>query len=115
MAVLEEAARIPQLAVRPGRQVLEVWPQVTWDKGRAAGAILERAFGASWSGRVTVVYIGDDRTDEDAFMALPEPAVTVKVGSPMYGTAARYVARDVDEVARFLQRLTEWLVPAGRE
>src|SRR5438309_3085790 len=115
MAVLEEAARIPQLAVRPGRQVLEVWPEVTWDKGRAAGAILERAFGASWSGQVTVVYIGGDRTDEDAFMALREPAVTVKVGSPTYGTAARYVARDVDEVARFLQRLTAWLVPAERE
>src|SRR5438034_1395295 len=47
MAGLEEAARIPQLAVRPGRQVLEVWPGVAWDKGRAAGAILERAFGAS--------------------------------------------------------------------
>ena len=115
MAVLEEAARIPQLAVRPGRQVLEVWPGVAWDKGRAAGAILERAFGASWSGQVTVVYIGDDRTDEDAFIALREPAVTVKVGSPTYGTAARYVARDVDEVARFLQRLTAWLVPAERE
>src|SRR5437667_139011 len=115
MAVLEEAARIPQLAVRPGRQVLEVWPGVAWDKGRAAGAILERAFGASWSGQVTVVYIGDDRTDEDAFMALREPAVTVKVGSPTYGTAARCAARDVDEVARFLQRLTAWLVPAERE
>lgn len=109
MAVLEEAARIPQLAVRAGRQVLEIWPGVTWDKGRAAAAILERAFGAQWPSRAAVVYIGDDRTDEDAFMVLPDPAVTVKVGSPTYDTAARYVARDVDEVERFLEMLAEWL------
>jgi len=58
-----------------------------------------------WASRVAVVYLGDDRTDEDAFMALPEPAVTVKVGSPTSLTAARYLARDVDDVAQFLQLL----------
>ena len=108
MAVLEEAARFPQLAVRPGRQVLEIWPGVAWDKGRAADAVLERAFGAQWPSRAAVIYIGDDRTDEDAFMALQDPAITVKVGSPTYDTAARYVARDVDEVARFLELLAGW-------
>jgi trehalose 6-phosphate synthase/phosphatase len=107
-AVLEEAARTPQVVVRQGKQVLELRPAVAWDKGSAARAILERAFGVEWPARAAVVYIGDDRTDEDAFLALADPAVTVKVGSPTYLTAARYVARDVDEVARFLQLLTKW-------
>jgi len=108
VAVLEEAARARQIVVRQGKQVLELWPDVTWDKGRAALAMLERAFGAQWAERAAVIYIGDDQTDEDAFIALPEPAVTVKVGSPTYLTAARYVARDVDDVARFLGLLAEW-------
>jgi len=108
VAVLEEAARAPQLIVQQGKQALEVRPAVTWDKGSAARAMLERAFGPEWVDRVAAIYIGDDRTDEDAFMALPEPSVTVKVGSPTYLTAARYVARDVQDVAEFLRLLAEW-------
>src|SRR5574337_1248320 len=105
VAVLEEAERAPQVVVRPGKQVLELWPNVAWNKGAAAQTILERAFGAEWASRVAAVYLGDDRTDEDAFMVLPEPAVTVKVGSPTALTAARYLAGTVDDVARFLELL----------
>ncbi len=108
VAVLEEAARAPQLTVRQGKQVLDVRPGTAWDKGSAARAILERAYGGDWADRVAAVYIGDDRTDEDAYMALPEPAITVKVGSPTYLTAARYVARDVQDVEAFLRLLAEW-------
>lgn len=43
-----------------------------------------------------------DRTDEDVFDALPDPAVTIKVGAPVLPTAARYSLRGGDEVARFL-------------
>lgn len=114
VAVLEEAARAGQLVVRQGKQVLDLWPAVTWDKGSAARTILQQVFGEDWTRRVAVVYLGDDRTDEDAFMALPEPAVTVKVGSPTYLTAARYVARDVDDVARFLELLAEWVADRPR-
>jgi alpha,alpha-trehalose-phosphate synthase [UDP-forming]/trehalose-phosphatase len=105
VAVLEEAARARQLVVRLGKQALELWPNVAWNKGSAAQTILHRAFGPTWAQQVAVVYLGDDRTDEDAFMALPETAVTVKVGSPTYLTAARYVARDAEDVARFLALL----------
>jgi trehalose 6-phosphate synthase/phosphatase len=105
VAVLEEAERAARVSVRRGKQVWELWPNVAWNKGSAAQTILKRAFGAEWASRVAVVYLGDDRTDEDAFMALPEPAVTVKVGSPSSLTAARYLARDVDDVAQFLELL----------
>jgi trehalose 6-phosphate synthase/phosphatase len=105
VAVLEEAERAPQLVVRGGKQAWELWPNVAWNKGAAAQTILGRAFGSEWAPRVAVVYLGDDRTDEDAFMALPDPAVTVKVGSPTSLTAAQYVAADVDEVAQFLELL----------
>ncbi len=105
VAVLEEVERTPQLVVRRGKQAWELWPNVPWNKGAAAQTILGRTFGPEWVSQVAVVYLGDDRTDEDAFMALPEPAVTVKVGSPTSVTAARYLAADVDEVAQFLELL----------
>jgi trehalose 6-phosphate phosphatase len=47
------------------------------------------------------VYLGDDVTDEDAFRALDEPAVTVKIGEGE--TAARYRLPDVDAAARYLR------------
>ncbi|MBI3975624.1 MAG: trehalose-phosphatase, partial [Armatimonadetes bacterium] len=106
VAVLEEADRLAtSIVVRQGKQVLELRPQVAWDKGAAARWMLTRVFGERWPSRVGVIYIGDDRTDEDAFMALREDAVTIKVGAGSYPTAARYIAEHVDEVGRFLQIL----------
>jgi len=110
MAVYEEADRSGgTLVVRQGKKVFELQPYVAWDKGRAVRWILERAIGGGWAEEAGIIYIGDDRTDEDAFAALPDSAVTVKVGANPASTAARYAARDVHEVAEFLQQLAGWL------
>lgn len=50
----------------------------------------------------TPVYLGDDVTDEDAFRALENGAVTVKVGEGE--TAAKYRLRGVDDVVGYLRR-----------
>lgn len=47
-------------------QVLEVRPVIDWDKGKAVEFLL-RSLGLSDSEDVVPIYIGDDRTDEDAF------------------------------------------------
>jgi trehalose 6-phosphate synthase/phosphatase len=47
--------------------------------------------------------IGDDRTDEDLFAALPDSAHSVKVGGTH--SHARYTCRDVDDVHRVLSSL----------
>lgn len=110
MAVYEEADRSAgALVVRQGKKVFELHPYVAWDKGRAVRWILGRALGDRWPEEAAVIYVGDDRTDEDGFLALPDPAVTVKVGANPASTAARYAARDVREVGEFLQQLASWL------
>jgi len=109
MAVYEEAARAGGVTVRAGKKVFEVRPQIDWNKGAAVRWILQRVFGDRWAQEAGVIYVGDDRTDEDAFLALPEPAVTVRVGLAPTATAARYAARDARDVAQFLERLTGWL------
>jgi trehalose 6-phosphate synthase/phosphatase len=50
-----------------------------------------------------VIAIGDDWTDEDTFKAMPEDAITVKVGST--SSAAMYNIPTVRDVRNFLRRL----------
>lgn len=82
-----------------GKMVLEVKPQVTWNKGSAVKWIASEVLPAS----ALAIYIGDDTTDEDGFVALPQ-GITIRVGeSPQ--TAAHYVVPDVLAVRQFL----DWL------
>jgi trehalose 6-phosphate phosphatase len=85
--------------VLKGKSVLELSVSHA-DKGSAVTA-LGRAVGAT-----ARVYLGDDVTDEDAFMRMTRPEdVTVKVGTG--STAARYRLDDEPAVARFLTSLLE--------
>ena len=104
VAVREDVARLPTgtLAVHPGKHILEIRPEVPWDKGTAARWILSRMLGPGALEQACVIYAGDDRTDEDVFDALPDPSVTIKVGGHAQPTAARYSLRGADEVARFI-------------
>ena len=56
----------PPHPARPAAQVLEVRPRVAWDKGAALAHLLEM-LGLADPSAVFALYIGDDRTDEDAF------------------------------------------------
>lgn len=47
-------------------QVMEIRPSIKWDKGCALEYLLD-TLGFSDSSDVLPLYIGDDRTDEDAF------------------------------------------------
>lgn len=55
-----------ELRLTRGRKVLEVRPQLDWDKGAALLHLLE-SMALRDAERVFSIYIGDDRTDEDAF------------------------------------------------
>jgi trehalose 6-phosphate synthase/phosphatase len=83
--------------VLPGDKVIEVRPHAL-HKGRVVAAIASRA-GAGW----LLMAIGDDRTDEDLFAALPPTAVAIHVG-PAASSAAIRVS-DVSSVRRFLRSL----------
>jgi alpha,alpha-trehalose-phosphate synthase [UDP-forming]/trehalose-phosphatase len=107
VSVYEEAER-RGLVVRVGKRVFELRPPVRWDKGRAVRWILDRECGTDWPRRTAVIYAGDDRTDEDAFLALPDPAITIKVGSGTQPTAAAFAVRDVAEMVQFLWALVDW-------
>jgi trehalose 6-phosphate phosphatase len=91
-----------------GRRVWEVRPRVSWNKGRALGWVLQHLGDPAHR---LVFYLGDDRTDEDAFAWLTD-GVTVKVGRVPSSTHARYQLADPAAVQRFLTWLVEKRSPA---
>jgi len=63
------------LELRDGKAIREIRPAVDWDKGRAVELLADEA-PDDW----LPLYVGDDRTDEDAFRALDESGPLDGVG-----------------------------------
>jgi len=81
-----------------GKKVLEIRPDIDWDKGLGIRKLM------NWLPReleALRIFIGDDRTDEDAFLALGGDSITILVGHGRK-TRARYRLADVDRVWTFL-------------
>ena len=87
-----------------GKKVWEVRPAVDWNKGKAVLYLL-KMFGKRSGGGCFPIYMGDDRTDEDAFRALRGKGLTVLVGRPEEKTSAGYYLRNTGEVMMFLRRI----------
>ncbi len=94
-----------RFALSWGHRVWEILPRVSWNKGDAMEWII-RHLGEPAD--LLVFYLGDDRTDEDAFGRLAS-AVTVKVGERTATTKARFWLPDPQAVERFLN----WLARAA--
>jgi trehalose 6-phosphate phosphatase len=99
----------PKLRVTQGRMVFEVRPSIKWDKGKALEFLLE-SLGYAGRADVLPVYIGDDRTDEDAFKALRRrgQGVGILVSKHPKETSASFSLQEPAEVMEFLLRLVEW-------
>jgi alpha,alpha-trehalase len=97
------AARHPDLRVAGGKKIVELRPNIDWDKGKAVLWLLETLDLAQDD--IIPVYVGDDETDEDAFRAIADRGIGVVVGEEHRPTRARYALADPDEVRNFLDRL----------
>ncbi|KAL9258535.1 putative trehalose-phosphate phosphatase D [Drosera capensis] len=106
----------PGLRLTQGRKVLEIRPAIKWDKGKALEFLLE-SLGFADTDNVFPVYIGDDRTDEDAFKVLKEgnKGLGILVSKVPKETNASYTLQEPSEVKSFLQRLVEWNMPSVQE
>ncbi|HOO78103.1 MAG TPA: trehalose-phosphatase [bacterium] len=94
-----------ELRLSEGNRVIEIRPPTPWGKGNAV-SFLRRNLAARWAGvQPLTVYVGDDRTDEDAFAALGTGDISVRVGPDSLTTRARYRLAGVGEVKLFLSQL----------
>ena len=63
------------LTLSPGKQILEIGPDLTWGKGDAVEIIA-----ADEPAGTAVIYIGDDVTDESAFRTVEPDGLGIRVG-----------------------------------
>ncbi len=97
------------LRVTGGRKVIELRPDIDWDKGTALAWLSDRIHR---TGRVLPIYIGDDLTDEDAFDAIRLNGIGIVVRHDEDGgrpTAAQFTLNNPTEVGEFLRRGGNWL------
>ena len=88
-----------------GKKVYELLPDIDWSKGKAVLWLLETL--ELERGSALPIFIGDDRTDEDAFNALEKRGVGILVSEQPQETAASYCLNNPEEVEHFLRALTE--------
>ncbi|CAM0903451.1 unnamed protein product [Alopecurus aequalis] len=99
----------PRLKLTTGRKVLEVRPVIDWDKGKAVEFLLQ-SLRLDDPESVLPIYIGDDRTDEDAFKVLRERncGYGILVSQVPKETQAFYSLTCPSEVMEFLTSLVRW-------
>ncbi|GFY90244.1 trehalose-6-phosphate phosphatase [Actinidia rufa] len=90
-------------------EVFEIRPDMEWDKGHALNYLLD-TLGYGSSSDVLPLYIGDDRTDEDAFKAIRNrgKGFPIVVSSTPKDTMALHSLCNPLEVNEFLIRLVKW-------
>ena len=85
-----------------GKKVIEIRPNINWNKGKAVLKIL--AILQHRKNKNSVICLGDDKTDEDAFRALRNKAITVHIGSKR-NTKAHYYLQNTKQVKIFLEMI----------
>ncbi|VFR02220.1 unnamed protein product [Cuscuta campestris] len=96
----------PRLVLTHGRKVLEVRPDIDWDKGKAVNFLLE-SLGLDDNEDVLALYIGDDRTDEDAFKVLRDGnrGYGILVSAAPKESKAFFSLYNTSQVKEFLESL----------
>lgn len=99
--VHQALARETKLRLLAGKKVVELRPDLEWDKGSAVHWVMKQ-LGVE---PAQAIYMGDDVTDEAAFRLLRNAAAAVAVQETPRPTAAGYRLADVEQVHEFLDRL----------
>lgn len=87
-------------------EALELLPATDWHKGRAVTWIRTRV-SLDHGAPLSVVYLGDDRTDEDAFAALGDHDVAIAVGARPSAGLVNWRLAGPSSVGRFLGHLAQ--------
>lgn len=101
------AGRHPRLRMTGGKKIFELRPAIDWDKGTALQWLIRAA--DLDPERTLAFFVGDDVTDEDAFVAVRDRGVGVIVGEDDRITAACDRVDDSIAVRELLFMLAERL------
>lgn len=94
-----------KIKIGRGKKMVEAKPPIMWDKGKAASMLINYFR----QEKPLPIYLGDDKTDEDAFSSLDGKGITVFVGKPGK-SKAKFFLKNIREVRIFLKRLSAFKV-----
>ena len=106
-AAVHDVGRRLGLKVTSGRMVVELRPDIDWDKGRTLEWIVDQVTGQE---PLLPIFLGDDLTDEDGFDAVLHDGIGIVVRHTEDGdraTAARYSLASPEQVREFTERLVQ--------
>jgi trehalose 6-phosphate phosphatase len=117
-AAVRAAGQREALRVTTGREVIELRPDIDWDKGKTLRWVIDHLHDGrpeAGSGLLVPIYLGDDITDEDAFDAVRDDGVPIVVRHNDDGdraTAALFALDSPTRVGEFTDRLARQLTDA---
>src|SRR3989344_1425314 len=101
--ILEPYIGSRAIRMATGKKVIDIIPEILWDKGRLALYVVASL--KKGNPNPSVIYIGDDVTDEGAFKALRKN-ITIRVGYKQ-NSAARYFVKNTNQAGAFLARMAQ--------
>ncbi|OBJ60092.1 trehalose-phosphatase [Mycobacterium asiaticum] len=111
-AAVRTAGQRDVLRVTTGREVIELRPDLDWDKGKTLRWVMDHLPDSDSA----PIYLGDDITDEDAFDAVRVDGIPIIVRHNDDGdrtTAARYALDSPAQAVEFVTRLAHLIGDAS--
>lgn len=99
-SVVHSYVKSGSFRITKGKKVWEIRPNLDWNKGMAVDWIIKNF---DPEGKLLPIYLGDDKTDEDAFRTLRGRGITVMVGKCCQRSNAEFYLRGVQEVKILLR------------
>jgi len=97
-----------KIRVYQGKKVWEIRPPVDWHEGKTVETIMKKIKMVLGGEVGSVIYLGDDTADEDAFKVIHRPqGWSIFVGQENPSSNAEYYLNSTSEVEIFLSRLLE--------
>jgi len=116
-AAVRAAGQRDALRVTTGREVIELRPDIDWDKGKTLRWVMDHVQQTP-SAPLVPIYLGDDITDEDAFDAVRDDGIPILVRHNDDGdraTAALFALDSPSQAADFTDLLARQIRGAREE
>jgi trehalose 6-phosphate phosphatase len=113
-AAVRAAGQRDALRVTTGREVIELRPDIDWDKGKTLRWVMDH-LQQTPSAPLVPIYLGDDITDEDAFDAVRDDGIPILLRHNDDGdraTAALFALDSPTQAAEFTDRLARQISDA---
>lgn len=105
-SIVTGARAMGKIKTTTGKKVHEIRPAIAWDKGKAVNLIIEKYIPQHKRNKLLTVYLGDDRTDEDAFRVINQyGGISILVDKEGQASQAKYYLNSPDEVGSLLAEL----------